>query len=68
MVTLKVEVFVTMGNSRWGVKKWNGVDKVLASVVLSGVMLMGVSVMALTSGKARATGDSEQTLASVTIA
>lgn len=55
-----------MEDSRWGVKKWNGVDKVLASTVLGGMAVMGVSVMVLAS--ARAVADSPQSAqAAVTV-
>lgn len=55
-----------MRNNRWGVKKWNGVDKVLASTVLGGVAVMGMSAMVLASVRAVAT-DSGSVPASVTV-
>ena len=55
-----------MTNKEDGGRKWNGVDKALASIIFSGVTMMGLSAIVLTS--ARAVADSPQsTQASVTV-
>ena len=56
-----------MKNRRWGVRRWEALDKAWASVVLGGVAVMGVAAMVLVSARAMAV-DSGAVPASVTVA